>query len=141
MTAEANKALIAHIYGEMAKGEIQVLLDNLDEDVEWTHQIDPRIARFGGTHRGIPAVAANFRQINAAMPPQAIEGLEMLGEGERVCVVCRITRLGPDGRPVSTNSSHHFTFRNGKIANFLEILDTAEVLTHIQDSELSGSAI
>lgn len=141
MPAETNKALIAHIYSEMARGELQVLLDNLTDDIEWTHQIDPRVAKFGGTHKGIPAVEANFRQINAAMPPQAIEGLDMMGEGERVCVVCRITRTNPDGRPVSTNSSHHFTFRDGKIASFLEILDTAEVLTHIQDSSLAASCL
>ncbi len=136
MSAQANKDLILKIYGAMATGEIQPLLDNLTDDIAWTHQIDRRLAKFGGTHMGIAAVEKNFREINAAMPPQAIEGLEMTAEGDRVIALCRITRRGPSGQALSTHSSHHFTFRDGKIASFLEILDTTEVLNHIQDSDL-----
>lgn len=139
MPATANKALIAHIYAEMAKGDIQSLLSHLADDIEWTHQIDPQLAKFGGTHRGIPAVAKNFQDINAVMPPAAIVGLEMTAEDERVSVLCRITRQRED-RTVSTRSSHHFTFRDGKIATFLEVLDTAEVLGQIQDSALEGAS-
>lgn len=140
MPAAANKALIAHIYGEMARGDIQSLLEHLTDDIEWTHQIDPRLAKFGGTHKGIAAVAKNFQDINAVMPPAAIVGLEMTAEDERVSVLCRITRSRED-RVVSTRSSHHFTFRDGKIATFLEILDTSEVMQQIQDSALEASAL
>ena len=41
MPVEANNALIAWIYGQMAKGEIQALLDHLTDDIAWTHLIDP----------------------------------------------------------------------------------------------------
>lgn len=141
MPATENKALIAWIYGEMAKGGIQPLLDNLCDDVEWTHQIDRQLATFGGMHKGIDAVARNFQEMNAVMPPVSIEGLDMIAEDERVSVLCRITRGSEGGVCVSTRSSHHFTFRDGKIATFLEILDTAEVLGQIHDSPLSGSSI
>ncbi len=141
MPAAENKALIAQIYAAMGKGEIQPLLDHLCEDVEWTHQIDPRLARFGGTHRGIAAVERNFLNINAVMPPILIEGLEMTAEDERVSVICRIARTRPDAKAVSTRSSHHFTFRDGKIATFLEILDTAEVMHQINGSVLLGDGI
>ncbi|MFT3810308.1 MAG: nuclear transport factor 2 family protein [Micropepsaceae bacterium] len=141
MSAQAHKDLISAIYGRMAAGEIDVLLENLTDDIEWTHQINPQLATFGGTHKGIPAVRANFQQINEGMPPQAIEGHQMIAEGDHVCVLCQITRTDPAGQPVSTKSLHHFTFRDGKIATFLEILDTAEVLTYIQDSKLAAGTI
>jgi len=141
MPAAENKALIAQIYAAMGKGEIQPLLDHLCDDVEWTHQIDPQIARFGGTHKGIAAVEKNFREMNAVMPPVLMEGLEMTAEGDRVHVLCRIARTRPDATTVSSRSSHHFSFRDGKIARFLEILDTAEVMHQIQDSGLEGASI
>jgi ketosteroid isomerase-like protein len=120
MTAQSNEQLgvktnaevVQGTYEAVGRGDIPALLDLLTDDVQWTFQ-GPSTIPFSGTRRGREGVAEFFSLVGGNLEFQEFEP-----RFERSLV--RST-----GRTFEQEWAHVYRLRDGKVAEFVALEDTA----------------
>ena len=132
MTAKPNELgvrrnvdVVQETYEAVGRGDIPALLDLLTDDVEWTLQ-GPCVIPFAGTRRGREGVAEFFSLVGETLEFQQFEPREFVAQGNTVVVVGYERNLiKPTGRTFEQEWAHVYTLRDGKIAKFRALEDTA----------------
>jgi len=123
MSIEENVQIVKDGFAAFGRGDMQGLLASFAEDIEWI--IPGEGWPLAGTYRRHAGVANFFQKISEVSEMSSIEPREFVGQGDRVLVV-GFSR----GRVKATNRMFEghwvfaFTFRNGKVTNVREYLDT-----------------
>jgi uncharacterized protein len=138
MGAQENVQIVKDAYAAFGRGDIQGLLAFLAEDIEW---ISPGGALpLAGTYRGRAALAGFFQKLSEVLEFSSFEPREFVADGDRVLVV------GFDSwRAKATNRTFEghwvmaFTFRNGKVTNVREYVDTLGVALTLEMATRSVS--
>jgi ketosteroid isomerase-like protein len=116
MSASENKAQAEAAYKAFAAGDLDNVMSNMADDIEW---IVPGDSGISGTYRGKDEVAGYFRTI--AGKSFRTEPQQFIAEGDHVAVLTRITVDGQSADQVDV-----VTFRSdGKVARFQPFGDTA----------------
>ncbi len=123
-----NIALIRKMYDAFGRGDIAYILQNLTDDVEWT-SIGPASIPYAGTFRGPAEVTKFFQALATTQSGQRLTMPEFVASGDKVVAIgryaCTVTATGKySDAPVV----HVFTIRDGKVAAFLDFVDTAAVV-------------
>jgi ketosteroid isomerase-like protein len=120
-------ALIQSIYAAFGRGDVETLLASMTDDVDWTMHGSlalPYLDRF----QGKPAVLRFFGLVAEFDDIQAFEPREFFAGADHVTVLgWERTRAKPDGGVFETPWVHVFTLRDGKVARFVGMYDTAAV--------------
>jgi hypothetical protein len=112
-------------YEAFGRGDIPALLDQLTDDVEWTFDGSTGDA-YMRTARGKQDVARWFEQVMAVDTILAFEPRQMLPGPDHVTVIgWERTRALPAGAVFETPWVHVWQLRNGRIARFFGMFDTA----------------
>ena len=120
-----NVDVVQETYEAVGRGDIPALLDLLTDDVEWTLQ-GPSVIPFAGTRRGREGVAQFFSLVGETLEFQQFEPREFVAQGNTVVVVGYERNLiKPTGRTFEQEWAHVYTLRDGKIAKFRALEDTA----------------
>lgn len=120
-------ALIQSVYAAFGRGDIEALLGACTDDVDWSMlgSLDlPYIGRFQGRQALLRwfGFVAEFDDI------QAFEPREFFAGADHVTVLgWERTRAKPGGGVFETPWVHLFTLRDGKVARFVGMYDTAAV--------------
>jgi ketosteroid isomerase-like protein len=133
MTAQSNEQLgvrtnaevVQGTYEAVGRGDIPALLELLTDDVQWTFQ-GPSTIPFAGTRRGREGVAEFFSLVGENLEFQEFEPREFVAQGDTV-VALGIERslVRPTGRTFEQEWAHVYRLRDGKVAEFLALEDTA----------------
>lgn len=126
MSSEDNKALMASLFAELAKGNGRPLVEALDDHVSWTitgssswsgsyagkktvlhDHVGPMFARFADTYT------------NTAH--------RLVAEGDTVVVLCRGRATARTGKRLDNDYCWVCRLRAGKIIEIIEYVDTAQV--------------
>lgn len=120
-----NIAVIKKVYDAFGRGDVQAILDSLTPDVEW--QFDaPAVIPYSGRRRGPADVAGFFVAIAATEENPLLETSEFMASGDEVITLGIYSgTVKASGKSYSVRLAHIFTLRDGKIARFLNFLDTA----------------
>jgi ketosteroid isomerase-like protein len=120
-----NIALVKKVYDAFGRGDVQTILDSLTPDVEW--QFDaPAVIPYSGSRRGPAEVAGFFAALAATEENQLLETSEFMASGDEVITLGTYSgKVKASGKGFSVRLVHVFTIRDGKIARFLDFLDTA----------------
>jgi ketosteroid isomerase-like protein len=133
MTTQSNEQLgtrtnvevVQETYEAVGRGDIPALLDLLTDDVEWTFQ-GPSVIPFAGTRRGREGVAEFFSLVGGNLEFEQFEPREFVAQGDTVVVLgFERSRIKLTGRTFEQEWAHVYKLRDGKVAEFLALEDTA----------------
>jgi uncharacterized protein len=123
-----NLEVIERLYEAFLSRDMDTLLANMDEDVEWSIS-GPSEVPFVGACRGRAEVATVLQKSFAAVGEQEpeVEAVEAKGD----CVTVHGFERGlhkPSGNRYETHWTHRFTLRDGKVVRFEEEFEPAPIL-------------
>ncbi len=127
--SEANIALVQSAYGAYARGDIGAVLSVLAPEVEWHSVGRPEDFPAFGPRKGIPAVQDFFKTVAELIEFSEFSPQEFYCDRDKVFVLghyAMTTRR--TGRKVASDWVHIFTFRGGRVVQFREFLDTAQLV-------------
>ena len=120
-----NTEVVQGTYEAVGRGDIPALLDLLTEDVQWTFQ-GPSVMPFAGTRRGREGVAEFFSLVEENLEFQEFEPHEFVAQGDTVVVLgFERSLVKSTGRTFKQEWAHVYKLRDGKVAEFLALEDTA----------------
>ena len=132
MTAQPNEIgvrtnveVVQQSYEAVGRGDIPALLDLLTDDVEWTFQ-GPSVIPLAGIRRGHEGVAEFFSLVGGNLEFEQFEPREFVAQGDTVVVLgFERSLVKPTGRTFEQEWAHVYKLREGKVAEFLALEDTA----------------
>ncbi|HJP36203.1 MAG TPA: nuclear transport factor 2 family protein [Gammaproteobacteria bacterium] len=124
MSTETNKQVIRDFFAAISGGNLAGALALCHDDVVWTIIGDTPVSK---TFVGPKAIEDDlmgevFRVVDADAGVR-VDVVELIAEGEKVVARAQGTITGNYG-PYNNTYCHVFTFRDGKIAEDIEYLDT-----------------
>ena len=120
-----NVEVVQETYEAVGRGDIPALLDLLTDDVEWTFQ-GPSLIPFAGTRRGREGVAEFFSLVGENLVFEQFEPREFVAQGDTVVVLgFERSLIKATGRTFEQEWAHAYKLRDGKVAKFLALEDTA----------------
>jgi hypothetical protein len=123
MSVQEDVQIVKDGYAAFSRGDIQGLLALFAEDIEWI--VPGEGFPLAGTFRGLAALADFFQKISETVEFSSVEPREFVAKRDRVLVVCvESARVKATNRAFDGHWVMAFTFRNGKVTNVREYLDT-----------------
>jgi ketosteroid isomerase-like protein len=125
MSIQENKQLVMRGYEQFKNGDIQGLLDNFADDIEWIGAESDYIP-FAGNCYGKNQVAEYFMKMDQAQEVQQFEPQEVIAEGDKVVVTGQSKwKVKSTGKTYENPWVHVFTIKDGKTARFQQYNHTA----------------
>jgi hypothetical protein len=119
-----NLAVVKRLYDAFGRRDIEAVLGELTEDVQWSEPENP-FNPAAGTRQGHEGFLEWVRIGNAAEEVMALELRDFLVTGNKVAAVGRTTcRVRSTGKVYETDFVHLIDLRNGRVARFQEFFDT-----------------
>jgi ketosteroid isomerase-like protein len=126
--AGANVEAVQAIYAAFGRGDVQAILDRLAPDVTWTEVGRPGDYPAFGARTGHAQVLEFFHHVAATADFTDFEVASIDAAGDKVFVEGRNARvMKATGRIAESPWLHVFTFEDGKVARFVDYIDTAVV--------------
>lgn len=132
MSEQENTKIVQQAYENFKTGNIQALLEQLSEDVEW--QL-PDIANvpFAGKREGREQVGQFFIVLADVQDVLQFEPGEFVAQGDKVISLGHyMWRVKSNSREYGGDFAHVFTISDGKISGFHEYMDTAAAANAFQ---------
>ena len=124
----ANVRRLQEQYRALARGDFPTFLSHFADDIEM-EIIGPDDVPFVGRWTGRQQVAEAVRRNFALVEDQRPEVQTLVAQGDLLVIIAREQgRFRATGRPYDVHFVQVFTFRNGKVAHFREIFDSAPML-------------
>ena len=117
---------IQSIYEAFGRGDIEFILDQLTEDVDWASCPDSDVAPWHGIRRGRAEVPSFFKELGGALQITAFTPLSFTSNETDVMVVTHWAATAPaTGKSAEMDIHHWWRFRDGKIYYYRGTEDTA----------------
>ena len=124
---EADVETLKRGYAALNRGDLSVVLDLLDPDIEWH---EPGWSPEAGTHRGRDSFERFFRGWIESFDGFRVEPERVVERGDQLVAVVRQTGTGrSSGVQVETRLAHVWTVANGKAVRWEAVTE----LEAIQD--------
>ncbi|MFN8345616.1 MAG: nuclear transport factor 2 family protein [Spirosomataceae bacterium] len=124
-----NTMYVMQGYEKFGKGDVAGIVDLSTDDVVWdvTDNPSPTVAR---VYKGKKELGMFFKTLGAGLQISKFEPIRFLADGDNVTAyVMTEYKLAGSNKLYKTTLVHHFTFRDGKIASFKEIIDLPQEVT------------
>ena len=122
-------SVVQDVYGAFGRGDIPAIIGQLSEDVVWA--VEGRAGDYPtfGVRHGPDGALAFFAALGETEDITAFEPKTFHPSGDTVLVQGRIgVTLKKNGKALDYDWAHVFTVRDGKVASFKELYDTALVV-------------
>jgi ketosteroid isomerase-like protein len=128
MQEAQNTKLVQEAYAAFGRGDVQSILDSLDDSVVWlgVYGAGPQVPT-SGERRGKAAVGAFFKQVAEHVNFSKFEPKEFVATGDKVVALGHYTATTSIGKSFDSDFAMVFTLRNGKVVRFQEFTDSAAV--------------
>jgi len=130
MSEASNTQIVKEAYSAFLRGDVNAILDALDDAVEWEAVKGTEgVAPHAGLRRGRAAVEAFFKQVNDSILFETFEPREFIAQEDMVVAIGRyVGTVKPTRRPFSSEWVMAFTIRDGKVVRFREWTDSAQLV-------------
>jgi uncharacterized protein len=127
MGAEQNIETVKGIYEAFGRGDVDAILEQCTDDVDWAADAAIEVAPWHGVKHGKAEVPSFFAGIGQAGQVTEFTPLSFAGNDDgNVMVFLRYAfRLNANGKDVAMNLHHYWRFRDGKVAYYRGSEDTA----------------
>ncbi len=129
MSAQNNTKTIQEMYAAFGRGDIQTLLDNVTDNVDWQAVVGvgPDVPT-GGRRNGRAQVQQFFSQLNESTEFKRFEPREFVAERDKVVALGFYEAVvKKTGRSFKSDWVMVFTLANGKVAHFREYADAVGI--------------
>jgi uncharacterized protein len=124
---DTNVRLVQDFYAAFERGDMAAVMAALATDVEWGGNGRPTDYPLFGMRKGHAAVQKFFQELAELEDIKEFTPREFLASGDKVVVLGNYGgTIRKSGRSFSTDWAHVFTTHDGKIARFVDFLDTAQ---------------
>lgn len=128
MSEQENLQLIQKLYEVFGRGDLPTIPGSLTDDVDW-HYLGPDEMPVGRRCRGRDEVTQFFAAIAQGQDVEAFAPEEFVVQEDKVVVIGRERmKVKQTGKAFETAWVHIFDIRDGKIARFRMVSDTAAVM-------------
>jgi len=128
MSELQNTALIQKVYDAFSRGDLQTILNNLTEDIDWGFEA-PQIIPYAGQRKGAAQVTKFFEALATTQTGQKLTPHTFVAQGDHVATLGRYSgTVNATGRKFDVPVAHFFTIRGGKIASFVNVTDSAAMV-------------
>jgi ketosteroid isomerase-like protein len=126
MAADDNLATIKGIYDSFGAGDVQAILDQLADDVDWAAVAASDAAPWYGQRKGKDEVAQFFAAVgeNIDVPGFTPESFTA-NEDEVMVKISSSMKSKQTGREAATTLMHYWRLRDGKVVMYRGTEDTA----------------
>jgi uncharacterized protein len=130
MSEAQNTQLIKDAYAAFQRGDVKAILDSLDDNVVWQGVIGTEgVLPQSGVRRGRAAVAEFFKQVADSTDFTEFTPQTFVAQGDIVVALGRYSaKLKPSGGSMSSSWVMVFTLKNGKVIDFKEYSDSAQIV-------------
>jgi uncharacterized protein len=119
--SEANVEALRSGYAALNRGDLSVVLDLLDPEIEWH---EPATSLEGGSHRGRDGFERFLRGWLESFDGFRVEPEQVVERGNELVVVVHQTGTGrSSGLPVETRLAHVWTVADGKAVRWEAVQD------------------
>jgi ketosteroid isomerase-like protein len=129
MQEAQNTKIVQDVYGAFGRGDIQTVLNAMDDRVAWKPITGaaPHVPHAGERH-GKASVAEFFKILADAVRFDRFDPQRFVAQGDTVVALGRYTGVAKTtGKSFNSEWAMVFTLRNGKIEHFQEFTDSASV--------------
>jgi ketosteroid isomerase-like protein len=127
LNAETNIKTIQMVYEAFGRGDVDAILANVTDDVDWASEASGNGAPWYGPHRGPGEVGHFFAAFGSTMDVEDFTPITLVGDDRDVLTVVHIAGTArSSGRRIEMELHHYFRFRDGKIAYYRGTEDTAQ---------------
>jgi uncharacterized protein len=121
-----NIKVVQEAYAAFGRGDVQAILDRLDDSVAWTAVYGAGSnVPMAGERRGRAAVAEFFKLVATHVNFARFEPKEFVATGDKVVALGHYTAKTSANKEFDSDFAMVFTMRNGKVTTFQEFLNTA----------------
>lgn len=128
MNESQNVELVQGAYAAFQRGDIAAVLASLDEAIVWKGVIGagPHVPMAGERH-GTAEVAAFFKTVGENIRFSQFEPRQFFALGDKVVTLGHYRGNTPGGGSFDSDFVMVFTVRNGRVTEFQEFLDSAQL--------------
>jgi ketosteroid isomerase-like protein len=123
-----NTRVVQEAYAAFGRGDIEGILERLDDDVVWkaVYGAGPHVPT-AGERRGKAQVGEFFKQVAQNVSFSRFEPTEFIASDSKVVALGHYAATTPVGKAFDSDFAMVFTLRNGKVTEFQEFTDSAAV--------------
>ena len=123
-----NTQIVKDAYEAFGRGDVESILEKLDEGVVWKGVYGARShVPTSGERRGRAQVSEFFKQVAQNVNFSRFEPREFIATGDKVVALGHYTATTPVGKNFDSDFAMVFTLSNGKVIEFQEFTDSAAV--------------
>lgn len=138
MSEQQNADLIRKLYDAFSRGDIHTILEHCTDDVEWILE-GPGIIPFTGKRRGHAEVLQFFEALGGTQAGQKLTTEVLVAQGDHVATLGRYSgSVRSTGKGFDSPVAHFFTIRDGKVARFVDVGDTAAMVDAYTGAAAAG---
>lgn len=136
MNDQNQLGLVQQVYSNFKNGDINALLTQMSEDIEWEL---PQIENvpFAGKRQGKEMVHNFFTTLLSGQDPLEFNPKEFITQGDKVVTLGHYEWKTKDGRQFGSEFAHVFTVRDGLVTRFQEYMDTESVAKAYKKSTIA----
>jgi len=129
VSAEENIATVKEIYAAFGRGDVDAILEQCIDDVDWAAEAAIEVAPWHGVKHGKAEVPSFFAGIQQAGPVTEFTPLSFAGndDGDVMVFLRYAFTAAATGKDVAMNLHHFWRFRDGKVTYYRGSEDTALV--------------
>jgi ketosteroid isomerase-like protein len=125
MSEQQNVDVVRRAYEAFGRGDIEALLNLLDDNIEWSAP-GPADLPTAGRRRGRQQVAEFFKALNENFEFDRFEPTTFIAQGEHVVVLGEETyRIRRTGTAITAQWAHAAVVRHGRIVTFTDYADVS----------------
>jgi ketosteroid isomerase-like protein len=127
MSAEDNLATVKGIYEAFGAGDVEAILAQLTDDVDWAADAASDAAPWWGPHNGKDQVPNFFAALGENTEVSEFEPVGFAANDDEVMVFLRFSfTVTATGKSGSSNLHHYWRFRDGKVDYYRGSEDTLQ---------------
>jgi len=117
-------------YKYFATGNMEAVLEMWAPDMVWEACPGLPYIKGDGVFKGIPAIMEGvFAHLPEHFDDFKIHTKEFVGDGDKIVMVGSYTGVWkPTGKAFDVHATHTWTYKDGKVVNFYQAVDTAAII-------------
>ncbi|HKS20059.1 MAG TPA: nuclear transport factor 2 family protein [Bradyrhizobium sp.] len=138
MTEDLHRQRVRNFLEAFYAGETERALAYCTDDVEFIANAPIDILPHMGHRRGKEAIGEMWRTVRSRYSDQRCEVPIILAEGDRAAALIRVfSRKSGNKRMVQFDIAAFYSFRDGRIAQIREIMDTFDLVQQVLERDLA----
>jgi ketosteroid isomerase-like protein len=139
MTEDLHRQRVLNFLDVYYSGDIEGALARCTDDIEFAANAPIDILPHMGYRRGKAAMRETWTTIHARYSEMRCEVPILIAEGDKVAVNIRVFfRKRSNARMVQFDIAAFYTFREGRIAQIREIIDTFDMVEQVLERDVSA---